>query len=69
MQLPPVFQIGDRVRLISLLDMIPIGTVGTVVGQFIGNSLYDVQFDGQPRTRVVDASSLAPMPPELPQRQ
>jgi hypothetical protein len=42
MQLPPVFQIGDHVRLISLLDMIPLGTVGTVVGQFIGNSRYDV---------------------------
>jgi hypothetical protein len=61
---PPSFQIGDRVRLLSALDSIPPGTLGTVVTCFTLSSLYDVQFDGYPRPRVVDGNRLAPALPE-----
>ena len=69
MHIPSVFRIGDRVQLRSALDSIPAGSIGTVVGCFTRNSLYDVQFEGQPTPRVVDGSRLALVPPEPSQCQ
>lgn len=56
------FRIGDRVQLISPLASIAAGAVGTVVSQFLGGFLYDVQFDGHPGAHVVDGKKLALVP-------
>ena len=59
MQIASAFHVGDRVRLVFPIDLIPPGTLGTVVRCFVLSSRYDVQFDGYPRARVVDGRSLA----------
>jgi hypothetical protein len=64
MQIASAFHVGDRVRLLSPIDLIPPGTIGTVVICFTFSTLYDVQFDGYPSPRVVDGSRLAPALPE-----
>ena len=69
MQISSAFQVGDRVRLLSPIDLIPPGTIGTVVRCFLLSTLYDVQFDGYPSARVVDGSSLALALPQPCQRQ
>ena len=65
---PPQFRVGDRVQLIGPLAGVRPGTLGTVVGRFLGGPLCDVQFDGQPGARVVDGRKLA-LAPHGPSRQ
>jgi len=65
----PHFRIGDRVQLISPLTGVAVHAVGTVVSQFLGGSLYDVQFDRYPGARVIDGSKLALAPREPSQRR
>jgi hypothetical protein len=55
------FQVGDRVQLIAPLIGVQVGSIGTVVAQFVASTLYNVQFDGQTVARVVDGSKLAPV--------
>ena len=59
MQIASSFHVGDCVRLVFPIDLIPPGTIGTVVRCFVLSSLYDVQFDRYPSARVVDGSRLA----------
>jgi hypothetical protein len=62
---PPTFHIGDRVQLISRLDSLAVGSIGTVRIRFLGSSLYDVQFDNPSGLRrLVDRRKLALVPHE-----
>ena len=64
----PVYRIGDRVRLIALLPDVAMDSIGTIVSQFLGGSLYDVRFDGQSALRVVGAEKLVALPRESSRR-
>jgi hypothetical protein len=58
------FKAGDRVRLISPIAGIAVGTIGTVAYRFLGTLLYDVRFDGQTTLRVVEERKLTTAPHE-----
>jgi hypothetical protein len=60
----PLFRAGDRVRLISPIANVAVGTHGAIVSRFLGGALYDVRFDGHPGARVVEESKLALVPRE-----
>jgi hypothetical protein len=53
------FQVGDRVRLRTVSPVVGAGTVGTIqlVDRSVGD-LYEVQFDGYARPRLMRAREL-----------
>ncbi len=53
------FQVGERVRLRTASPVVRAGTVGTIqlVDRSVGD-LYEVQFDGYTRPRLMRASDL-----------
>ena len=59
MSTAPLFQIGDRVRLVRPLFGIAPNTLGTIIHQLPGNRFCEVQFDGVFGPRMVEESKLA----------
>jgi hypothetical protein len=47
------FGMGDRVRIVHKTDDLPKGSYGTVVRVSVAPDCSDVQFDGDPRRRLV----------------
>jgi hypothetical protein len=56
---PPQFQIGDRVRTLRLLTLLPEGSVGTMRRIYNVQNLCAVAFDRYPKVRILPLSALA----------